>query len=490
MKRPLSIRTQVLGLCAALLLIAAAGQLLFGACFARAYFLHQKKAEIQTFFGYIRDNYRGDDPRQLYELLREGEDVQNIRVAIYDERGKLIYTSRPAREGFGVEPQLPAMHGVIPFSETPQAQELPGSAGEDAQLGLTGQFEFQGQTRYVLLWVMVASIESSISAFNHVSVWIVGGVLAAGTLAGALLARRITTPIRRIQQVSRQVADLDFTARADEGCSIRELSELAGSVNRMADHLSAAVEELRVANAALQRDVDRQKQLEQMRREFVANVSHEMKTPLCLLQMYAENLKNDLPGIDRGEYCDIIVDEVQRLSQMVGSMLELSSIENGLSAMEPVPLELGTLCRDTLIRMAPMLAGCRMEGPGEGDFPVRGDPKYLEMALGNYLSNAAAHTPPGGLVRVSLERREGWAAVTVSNQGQPIPEDRLERVWDSFYKVDEARTRSEQVHAGLGLAIVKNIIQYHGGSCRVENLPDGVAFSFLLPLEEGPGETQ
>ena len=306
MKRALSIRTQVLGLCAALLLIAAAGQLLFGTFLARTYFLHQEKAEIEDFFAYIRNNYPGDDPGRLYELLREGEDVQNIRVAIYSEGGKLIYTSRPVWEGYGVDPFFPALDGDIPFSRTPTAQELPGSAREDTQLGLTGEFDYHGETRYVLLWVMVASIESSISAFNHVSAWIVGCVLVVGALASMLLARKITTPIRRIRQVSRQMAALDFSARADESVKVRELRDLAGSVNQMAGQLNRAVEELRQANSRLQEDVDRQKQLEAMRREFVAAASHEMKTPVCLLQMYAENLKNNVDGIDKDYYCDTL----------------------------------------------------------------------------------------------------------------------------------------------------------------------------------------
>ena len=202
MRRALSIRAQVLGLCAALLAITAAGQLLFGTFFARAYFLAQEKAEIEDFFGYIRDRYPGDDPGTLYELLREGEDVQNIRVAIYDASGELIYTSRPMWEGYGVEPFFPVLNEGIPFSQTPEAQELPGPSREGTQLGLTGEFPFQGERRYVLLWVMVASIESSISAFNHVSAWIVGVVLLVGTLAGALFARRITRPSARTSSPS------------------------------------------------------------------------------------------------------------------------------------------------------------------------------------------------------------------------------------------------------------------------------------------------
>lgn len=486
MRRAFSIRTQVLGLCAALLLIAAAGQLLFGTFFARGYFLHQKKAEIQNFFAYIQDNYPGDDPRQLYELLREGEDVQNIRVAIYDERGGLIYTSRPVREGYGVEPKLPAMQENIPFSETPQVQELPSVTQEDAQLGLTGKFQYGLGTRYVLLWVMVASIESSISAFNHVSVWIVGGVLLAGTLAAALLARKITTPIRRIQQVSRQMAALDFSARADESVQVRELRDLAGSVNLMAGQLHRAIEELRQANSKLREDMDRQKRLEAMRREFVAAASHEMKTPLCLLQMYAENLKNNISGIDKDYYCDTIIDEVDRLNGLVGNMLELSAIENGLAAMDMTPLDLGALCGGILDRMEPVLGPFCLTRDLEAGCTVLGDARFLGMAVENFLSNAAAHTPEGGSIQVSVMRAEDAVRLTVDNQGPQIPPDRLERIWDSFYKVDEARVRTDAPHAGLGLAIVKNVVMRHGGTCWAEQREDGMRFCFSLPAPENP----
>ena len=484
MRRALSIRTQVLSLCAALLLIAAAGQLLFGTFFARTYFLQQKKAEIENFFGYIRENYPGDDPAQLYELLREGEDIQNIRVAIYDASGALIYTSRPMGEGYGVEPFFPTLDENIPFSETPEAQELPGRTREDAQLGLTGEFSFQGEDRYVLLWVMVASIESSITAFNHASAWITAGVLLVGALAAALFARKIARPIRRIQQVSRQMASLDFSARADEAVGVSELRDLAGSVNQMAGQLSGAIGELRRANSQLQEDVERQKRLEQMRREFVAAASHEMKTPLCLLQMYAENLKDNVSGIDKDYYCDTIIDEVERLSDLVGGMLELSAVENGLSAMEMEPLDLGALCGAVLDRMAPVLEPFRVERDIAPGCTVRGDARALSMAAENFLSNAAAHTPEGGEIAVSVERAGDMVRLTVRNQGPNVPPDRLERLWESFYKADAARVRTESVHAGLGLSIVKNVVTRHGGTCRAENTAEGMAFSFTLPAAE------
>ena len=373
MRRARSIRAWLLGLCAALLLIVAGVQLLFGTSLARAYFLGQKKAEMETFFSYIRANYT-DDTAVLFELLREGEDVQNIRVAIYDGDGRLLYTTRAMHEAFGALPRFPDGESGVTFSETPEAVELPARSDEDAQLSLAGTFSHQGETRYVLLWVLVASVESSLQAFSRVSLWIVAAVLAAGSLASFLIARKISRPIREIRHVSRQMAGLDFSARADETAPVAELRDLAVSVNRMAEQLSAAVTELRA-------DVDRQRRLEQMQREFVANVSHDMKTPLCLLQMYAENLKNNVAGIDKDYHCDTIIDETARLSEMVGSMLQLSAVESGLAGAERLPLDLGQLCSQALARLAPVLTDVRLETALAGAWPVTGDGVAFAVTL-------------------------------------------------------------------------------------------------------------
>ena len=280
------------------------------------------------------------------------------------------------------------------------------------------------------------------------------------------------------------MASLDFSARADEAVGVSELRDLAGSVNQMAGQLSGAIEELRRANSQLQEDVERQKRLEQMRREFVAAASHEMKTPLCLLQMYAENLKDNVSGIDKDYYCDTIIDEVERLSDLVGGMLELSAVENGLSAMEMAPLDLGALCGAVLDRMAPVLGRFRLVREIAPGCAVLGDAKALGMAAENFLSNAAAHTPEGGKIAVTVERMEDTVRLTVQNQGPNVPPDRLERLWESFYKADAARVRTESVHAGLGLSIVKNVVTRHGGTCRAENTAEGMAFSFTLPAAE------
>ena len=152
--------------------------------------------------------------------------------------------------------------------------------------------------------------------------------------------------------------------------------------------------------------------------------------------------------------------------------------------MDTRPLDLSLLCRETVERMAPVLERCRVRTALEEPCPVRGDPRFLEMAVKNFLSNAAVHTPEGGEVAVEVRREGDTVTLTVANQGRCIPEERLAQVWDSFYKVDEARVRDGEVHAGLGLAIVKNVVARHGGTWRAENTRNGVAFSFTLPVRE------
>ena len=475
MKRSFSIRTQLLAFSAVLLLLMASGLLIFGIFFAKPYIINCKKSEMEDFFFFIRDNYT-DDPSDLNDTLRDGEYIDNIRVTISDGRS-VLYSSQMRNIGF---PDF-FPPDTLSFSASPKAVALPSRGGQDALLCLAGYFDYGGGRRYVTLWVLVEAVESSISALNRATALIVIPVLTVGIIVSLVLAKTISRPLLEVQRISRQVADLDFSARADEKVKIRELADLAVNVNRMADHLSRNIEELKVANAALRRDIGRQKQIDKMRREFVANVSHEMKTPLCLLQMYAENLKNNVNGVDREDYCNVIIDESVRLNRMVENMLELSAIENGLSSMHFERLDLNKLCRNVIERMMPVMSHCRVILPNAAELYVIGDQKYLETALGNFLTNAADHTPDGGYIKISLCREGAQARLTVENSGAHIPAERMEHIWDSFYKVDEARVRENSVHAGLGLSIVNNIIRKHEGSCRVENTENGVAFSFTVP---------
>jgi signal transduction histidine kinase len=254
------------------------------------------------------------------------------------------------------------------------------------------------------------------------------------------------------------------------------------SINAMAEKLKFMIADLKDKNEQLQSDIDRQLHLDRMRREFVANVSHEFKTPLCLLQLYSENLKNNIDAADKDFYCDTIIDEVNKLDAMAKSLLDISSLENGLSVMRTEALDLSCFCADLLARMEVLFRNIRLETDIQADLRVEGDSHYLEQAVKNYVVNAVSHTAAEGRVCVSLKRSGAHAFFSVFNEGRPIAREDVDRVWESFYKTDRARARDEENHAGLGLYIVKTIVEAHGGTYGLINNAGGVNFWFMLPL--------
>jgi signal transduction histidine kinase len=224
-----------------------------------------------------------------------------------------------------------------------------------------------------------------------------------------------------------------------------------------------------------------------MRREFVANVSHEFKTPLCLLMLYSENLKNNVDSIDKDFYCDTIIEEVNKLDEMAKSLLNLSAIENGLSAMKLEALDLSTLCDCVASKASPLFKGISAAVTIQGGLEVKGDAVYLEQAVKNYMMNAVSHTAAGGKVDISLREDGGQAVFTVFNEGKPISEEDASQLWESFYKTDKARVREGESHVGLGLYIVKTIVNAHRGAYGLTNRENGVAFWFSVPIAGAGG---
>lgn len=241
------------------------------------------------------------------------------------------------------------------------------------------------------------------------------------------------------------------------------------------------------AVVAVFQDVTRERRLEELRRDFVATVSHELRTPLTLAQGYAEALRDDVTvdPAQRRECLEIILDETNRLRRLVDDLLDLSLLEKGQLALDKGPVDLAAVARRVIGKVAP---AARLEGKDitvttEGVLPLAyGDEDRLEQVLFNLVDNALRHSPAGSPVRVTLSRDGDAARVTVADDGPGIPERDLPFIWQRFYRVNKARTRSDG-GTGLGLAIVKNLVEAHGGRVSVESEPGrGAVFGFTVPL--------
>lgn len=273
------------------------------------------------------------------------------------------------------------------------------------------------------------------------------------------LSKQVTAPV---EALSLEVQG----GRCQTDGPVSELNALARAFNAAQDQLAGQLER---------------------ERAFTRSAAHELKTPLAVLRAHGEALREDIRPEKRAEYLEILLDECDRMAGLVGSLLELSRLESG-AALRREPVELSALVREVWEPLALPLEQKQISLTlALEEVRLEGDRARLREAAGNLASNALRHCPPGGHIQVVLEAAEGQARLTVCNDGPPIPEEDLPRLFEPFYRGDKSRSR-ESGGTGLGLAIVRAAVLAHGGRCGAENRPGGAAFWLTLPqqLQEDP----
>lgn len=297
-----------------------------------------------------------------------------------------------------------------------------------------------------------------------------------------IVSNRYTKPILMLAKLAQKMEELNFDVRYDENRK-DEIGVLGHSMNSMSDKLEETISELKTANNELQLDIQRRSEQEQMRQEFLANVSHELKTPIALIQGYAEGLSenvNDDPE-SRDFYCDVIVDEADKMNKMVKKLLSLNQLEFGNGQVHLEHFDIQEVVKsvlassDILFKQKEVKISFCEKDP----IYVWADEYMTEEVVMNYVSNAVNHVSGDQIIEVKIESVDGKARVSVFNTGEKIPEEELDKIWSKFYKVDKARTR-EYGGNGIGLSIVKAIMEAHNQKYGVRNYDNGVEFWFEL----------
>ena len=315
-----------------------------------------------------------------------------------------------------------------------------------------------------------------------------------------VISGTLTRPIIRMSHAARRMSKLDFEVKAPEDRS-DEIGELGHSMNEMSAKLEATVSELKSANATLARDIQEKERIEEMRSEFLSHVSHELKTPLALIQGYAEGLKdtvNDDPE-SREFYCDVIMDESAKMNTLIMQLLNLNELEFGNTPLNIVRFDLMEQIHGILLanRLPMEQKKVRLTAPGDKPVYVWADAFKMSEVFTNYLSNAIHYVDEGGEIRVTVEERTSESdpgkkvvRVSVYNQGSTLSEEALSKVFVKFYKVDAARTRTYG-GSGIGLSIVEAIQKSHNQDYGVYNAEDGVVFYYELDsTDTGASDTE
>ena len=454
----------------------------------RYYLSHKAKDLVRTYYAVDDVLQEGSltDLTVLNGIISRTE-RGNIDIVVMDSGGKAVFSTLGEQD-----PRLSQMiRDVV-------GQDIDA----DTVLEQTGNFTIyrsaadsdQDNVEYLRMWgifsdgswfVMqspLASIRESAALANQFLIYLGSIGIIVGGLLVWLLSRRITQPLMELTHLSQKMAKLNFDAKYTSG-GADEIGILGSNFNRMSEQLEKTISELKRANNQLQKDIEQKEKMEEMRNEFLGNVSHELKTPLALIQGYAEGLKegvNDDPE-SREFYCEVIMDEADKMNRMVKNLLTLNQLEFGSDEVEFERFDIVGLVKGVIASCDILIqqAGASVDFVADEKLDVWADEFKTEQVVRNYLTNAIHHVENEKRIEVRIRQNGDTAHISVFNSGKPIPEEDVPKLWDKFYKVDKAHTR-EYGGNGIGLSIVKAIMESFHQKYGVRNYDNGVEFWFEL----------
>ena len=503
MKR--SVRTTFIGLFIGLMAIVLLAVWAMNSFFLEKYYLNDKLNILQDTYtqinAYAMEKAAAgedimDDLQSLYSkdgeqneitrLIRNINEKYNITIVVVDSTNGETYPSFWDGRFLADRVQQYILGRRGPKTETLVQEEnytIEKSFDKHAKSFYLQNWGFFEDNKTIFIMSMpIASIHESVDLSNRFMVYIGLIALAAGSVIMYFAGKKITSPILSLAALSERMSELDFDARYT-GDSEDEIGVLGKSMNTLLEKLKETIGELKTANNELQKDIEEKIRIDEARKEFIANVSHELKTPIALIQGYAEGLTEGMAEDpeSRDYYCEVIQDEAGKMNKMVKQLLTLIALEFGNDKPVMEQFDLVTLINGVLSSAKILLhqKGAQVFFDASEPVMVWADEFKIEEVVTNYLNNAMNHLDGEKRIEIRLEKNDKEVKVTVFNTGQNIPEEDLGKLWTKFYKVDKARTRAYG-GSGIGLSIVKAIMDSHNKACGVQNVKDGVEFWFTL----------
>ncbi len=477
-----------------ILFIAISG--LLNNLFLQKFYLYEKNNILRSSLKDIDGIYKGKvDDIQLE--LEKIESTKGLHIMIIGSDYQVKYNSvprdrevrlpiRPERSGMPRDWQAAAGAAIKTKLDQIKDKKPIIENRKDDRLNsyFIRLYSFLGNGDYIVIDTPVAAIQESVSITN--SFFIITGIIiiVIGFVIVFIITGSFTRPILELKEIARKMSTLNFDTRY-KVVGRDEIGQLGESINSLSEQLQKSILELQNANAQLMEDIKQKELIDEMRKDFISSVSHELKTPIALIQGYAMGLKLNINKDEESKnfYCDVIIDEGVKINKLVKQLLELSQIESGMSEPEISQWSLNEFIEQGLKKNEIIFKNKNINAvfEPEEEFTVKADFDRMEQVFMNYISNAVNHVDEKKLIRISIKKEGTKARATVFNSGQNIKEDNMDKIWTSFYKVDKARTRAYG-GTGLGLSIVRAIQEMHHNAYGVTNVSGGVEFWFELDI--------
>lgn len=409
-----------------------------------------------------------------FVILSEAEQSQNVSIDLYDETDSFLY------------------EGKTSYLSGNKINVISRKTNDDGSYfnvvcaeGSTTQYILYGKSLengyHIEISTEVNPIQENASLATTVTTAITVFALVLALVFIYDYSRRFTKPLIQMNDVMKRIASLDFSVKTNIDRK-DEIGTLANNINTVSESLDTALSELREKNAQLQADIEKERQLERMRQDFVSSASHELKTPIAIIRGYAEGLKMNIEDENNSskEYCDIIMKEADKMNDLVINMLEQSLYSTGTKLPEKCEFDVKEYVEDFLKSASPIFKEKEITVNYNAQSGlVFGDKKQMTTVLSNIVLNACSHTSGEKRIDISTIDDGDYIKINVFNTGSRIDDKDKDNIFTSFYRADKAHSRKEG-RFGLGLSIVKSIVTNHGCDCGFKNEDNGVTFWFTM----------
>ena len=456
------------------------------------YYQYTKSNNLKSTYSLINSYYTGQiEVDNISDELDKISISNNFDIIVKDDENVAIYMSnkdflssiRKVINFWGMDKKQEAT--IIEKEDNIEIKRIVDTETKMTYMLLKGTLD-NGFVVYIRL--PMSSITESVQISNKFLYLIACIVIIVGGIVIIYISKQFSSPISEISAIAKKMANLDFSQKyvvKDDD----EINELGKNINIMSEKLEGTINQLRSTNIELERDIERKSKIDEMRKSFISDVSHELKTPIALIQGYSEGLLENVNTDEESRkfYAEVILDEATKMDKMVRQLIELTKLEYENREFNNrnfniVELE-KEICRSSKVMLEEK--GVTVEFETADVINVYADDFYISQCITNYLTNAIKHVEEVDgekVIKITNTIIKDKARITVFNTGENIEEENLSRIWNRFFKVDESRNR-EDGGSGIGLSIVRAIMNNYGNDFGVVNKQNGVEFYFDIDLE-------
>ena len=456
-----------------------------------SFYLYTKQGALIDIFDEVNEEYNEGKPEKIItNLLSNYASKSNYDIILETQDGINLYTSNENFIQTMNEMNIlkDSNRNIIYANKDINIKKVRDPLDNSSYILLSGELD-----NYYKLYIRmpISSIQESVKISNTF-LYLIGGItLVIAGIIITFISKRFTEPIRELNEIADKMSKLDFSKKFHPKDSDDEINDLGKSINIMSDKLEATIKQLRNSNIELEKDIEEKSQIEEMRTQFISDVSHELKTPIALIQGYAEGLAENVNTDDESRkfYANVIIDEANKMDKLVKQLLELMKLEYGKREFQNENFNIVELIQEVIRKSKVMLdennIEIRTNMPEE--VIVYADEFYIEQVVTNYFTNAIKHAKEifnEKYIEIKVENhtKNNKIRISVFNTGDNIAEEDLQRIWRRFYKVDSSRNRDDG-GTGIGLSLVKAIMNNYNNDYDVTNKDTGVEFYFELNKE-------